>query len=466
MSARQLVHAAVAAAPVVAVLALAVPPPTRAQEPEPSGRAEAPAARDTSLGGFFNALSDSTDEYFGLSAAPVDTAGLDTVLYETGPSRPRLELGFMPSFDFSRVDGSTPGLGASLGMPPREPGRTGWGKLTGQISRAVGSHTTLGAVRYENRVWVARQPFDVALWGGRATSSMNRDESGRLLPALRALCLGNDWGHYYRTDGFTASLAHEHGWWRAGAGWRDALQSPLATTATWNLARRSLELPWNLAAAGGRARELDYVAAVRWPRLPLRTELRYQTSSCRLGSDFEYRRYRAAAGLDLSLGRFASLVPQLAYGRLTGDAVPQASFFIGGGGTLRSLHRDERGGTGFAAAKLGLIGTQDLLEVLRVPHPAALPLQGELFTATSAVWGRDPYGGAAVSGLDWPDRNAWASEVGASVLYASPLFFGQGSFLHISYAWPIGPDSRVSRWSVGISRALDLLGPEPAEQEE
>lgn len=463
MSERQIVLAAVAAA--LAVLALAAPLPAQEQEPAPSGHAEAPAARDTSLGGFFDALSDSTDDYFGLSAAPVDTAGLDTVLYETGRSHPRLDLGFMPSFDFNRVDGSTPGLGGSLRASTQEPGRTGWGKLMGQIARALGSRTTLGAVRYENRVWVARQPFDLALWCGRATSSMNRDESGRFLPALRALCFGNDWGHYYRTDGFTASLAHEHGWWRAGAGWRDALQSPLVTTASWNLARRGLELPWNLAAVSGRARELDYVAAVRWPRLPLRTEVRYQTSSRHLGSDFEYRRYRAAAGLDLSLGRSASLVPQLAYGRLTGDAVPQASFFVGGGSTLRSLHRDERGGTGFAAAKLGLIGTQDLLEVLRIPHPAALPLQGELFTATSAVWGRDPYGRVAASGLDWPDRNAWASEVGASLLYASPLFFGPGSFLHISYAWPIGPDSRVSRWSVGISRALDLLGAEPQSEE-
>jgi hypothetical protein len=312
---------------------------------------------------------------------------------------------------------------------------------------------------------VARQPFDLALWGGRAISAMNRDEASRTLPMLRALCFGNDWGHYYRTDGFTAALAHEHGWWRAEAGWRDALQSPLATTASWNLARRSLELPWNLGASRGRVRELDYVAAARWPRLPLLTEVSYQTSSRRLGSDFEYRRYRAAAGLDLTLGRFASLVPQFAYGRLSGDAVPQASFYTGGHATLRSLHRDERGGTGFATAKLGLISAQELLEVLRVPHSAAFPLQGELFVGTSAVWGPSPYGATAAHGPDWPERRAWASEAGVSVLYASPLFFGRGSFLRISYAWPLGPDSRASRWSVGVTHALDLLGAEPEPQD-
>jgi hypothetical protein len=46
-------------------------------------RAQAPAAPDTSLHGFLERLADSTDGYFGLSAAPLDTAGLDTVLMDT-----------------------------------------------------------------------------------------------------------------------------------------------------------------------------------------------------------------------------------------------------------------------------------------------------------------------------------------------------------------------------------------------
>jgi outer membrane protein assembly factor BamA len=206
---------------------------------------------------------------------------------------------------------------------------------------------------------------------------------------------------------------------------------------------------------------LDYTAAARWPRLPLRTEIGYQTSSRRLGSDFEYRRLRAAAGLDLTLGRFASLVPQFSYGRLTGERLPQASFYLGGDGTLRSLHRNERGGSGLAFAKLDLIGAQDLLALLRIPHPAALPLQGALFAASGALWGLDPYSGTVVRGDGWPDRRDWVSEAGVSLLYSTAMF----PTLHCSYAWPIGPGRREGRWSVSFTRPLDLLSAEPESDE-
>ena len=423
--------------------------------------AQPPAAPDTSLGRYLESISDSTDRYFGLSAAPVDTAGLDTVLSDSATRPPRrLRAGGMPTFDFSRVDGSTPGASAWLGGTPSEPGHTGWGKLRGGIARANGPRVTLGDVRYTNRLWLARQRFDVDLWGGRKTAHLDGDDED-LLTFPRAFLWGDDWTQYFRSEGVEASVTHRQGGWRASVGYRDVLQSPLRTTATWNLAGRELELPGNPAATRGRAHELDYTAAVRWPRLPLRTEIGYQTSSRRLGSDFEYRRLHAAAALDLTLGRFASLVPQFSYGRLTGDLLPQALFYLGGGGTLRSLHRDEFGGSGVAVAKLDLIGAQDLLALLRIPHPAALPLQGALFASSGASWARDPRTGEVVPGGDWPDRRDWVSEAGASLLYNSALF----PALRCSYAWPIGPGSHEGRWTVSFSRPLDLLSAEPERDE-
>jgi hypothetical protein len=435
-------------------LALAVAAP-------PLALAQTPTVRDTSLGGFLEQLSDSTDRYFEISAAPVDTAGLDTVLADTATLPPRrLKLGLAPTFGFSRVDGSTPGLSASLGVTPPEPKHTGWGKLQGGIAHANGPDVMFGNARYTNRLWLARQPFDLDLWGGRKTAHLDRDDEG-LLTLLRAFLRGSDWTQYHRDEGFEGSVTHRQGWWRVNASYRDLLQSPLHTTATWNLADRDLERPGNLAAMRGRTHELEYAAAAHWPRLPLHTEIDCQTSSRRLGSDFEYRRLHAAAGLDLTLGRFASLVPQLSYGRLTGDLLPQASFYLGGGGTLRSLHRDECGGSRLALAKLDLIGAQDLLALLRIPHPAALPLQGALFLASGATWGLDPYRGEVVPGGDWPDAHEWLSEAGASLLYNSALF----PTLHCSYAWPIGPDAREGRWSVSFTRPLDLLGAEPERDE-
>ena len=418
--------------------------------------AQAPAAPDTSLGGHLGGFSDSTDRYFGVSAAPVDTTGLDSALHAPR----RLQFGFAPTFDFSRVDGSTPGLSVSLGAAPPEPGRTGWGTFRGGIARANGPRVTLGDVRYTNRLWLARQPFDLSLWGGRKTAPLDRDDDD-LLTMARALLCGGDWTQYHRSEGFEVSVARRHGWWRASAGYRDLLQSPLRTTATWNLFDRDLEMPGNLAATRGRAHELEYSAAARWPRLPLHTEIGCQTSSRRTGSDFEYRRARVAAGLDFSLGRFASLVPQFSYGRLTGDLPPQAAFYLGGSGTLRSLRRDERSGSGLALAKLDLIGTRDLLALLRIPHLAALPLQGALFAATGATWGRDPHGGTVVRGGAWPDRLDWVSEAGASLLYSSAPF----PTLHCSYAWPIGPGAREGRWTVSFTRPLGPLSAEPESDE-
>lgn len=426
------------------VAALAAGPPAAAQTP---------AARDTSLRGFLGQFADSTDRYFGISAASVDTAGLDTVLFDsaTRPRR-RLKLGFAPTFDFSRVDGPTPGLSATLGATAPEPDHTGWGRLRGGISRANGPWVTLGNVRYTNRLWLGHRPFDLSLWGGRKTAHLDRDDEDVLSP-VAAFLNGSDWTQYCRDEGFEGSVAHRRGWWQASAGYRDLLQSPLRTTATWNLFGQELERPGNLAATRGRTRELDYAAAAHWPRLPLRTEIAYQTSSRRLGSDFEYRRVRAAAGLDLTLGHVASLVPQFTWGRQTGDEVPQAAFYLGGREMLRSLPRDQLGGTGMALAKLDLIGARDLLALLRVPHPAALPLQGALFAATGAMWGRDPYTGTVVRGGDWPDRRDWRSEAGVSLLYDTVLF----PTLHLSYAWPIGPRAGEGRWSVSFSRPLDLL---------
>ena len=212
------------------VAALAAAPPAAAQSP---------AASDTSLGGFLGQFSDSTDRYFGISAAAVDTAGLDTVLADSARRpRRRLELGFSPTFDFSRVDGSTPGLSGSLGVTAPEPGHTGWGRLRGGISRANGPRVTLGSVRYANRLWLDHQPFDLNLWGGRKTADLDRDEDD-LLSRVDAFLNGSDWTQYCRNDGFEGSIAHRHGWWRASAGYRDLLHSPLRTTATraraWNI---------------------------------------------------------------------------------------------------------------------------------------------------------------------------------------------------------------------------------------
>ncbi len=426
-------------------------------------RAQGPAAGDTTLTRFLGTLSDSTDRYFGMSAAPVDTAGLDTVIAESSRAPSRLQFGILPTFAFNRVDGSTPGVTAHVEDEGVEPGQNGWGRLGGSIGRAAGPGRVLGNAHYTNRLFVARQPFDLDLWAGRTTACVDPDVTPTFFTGLSALLSGEDWTHYLRNDGWKASLGHRRGWWEVRAGWRDLLQTPLETTAGWNLYHNALVVPWNLAAVRGRLREAEYFGTAHAPVLPLRAEVDYRTSSHRLGSDFEYRRMRVAAGLDLSLGRAASLVPQAAYGRLTGDPLPQASFYIGDDATMRSLPRDGRAGTGMLIVKVDLIGARDALTALHVPHPAWLPLRAGAFTATSATWGRDPNTGVVVRGIDLPDRRDFLSEVGASLVYDSAIF-GPGNFIRWSYAWPIGPTDHEGRWTVTLTRVLDLLAPEPAPE--
>jgi hypothetical protein len=426
-----------------------------------AARAQSAAPPDSGLGRYLGGMADSTDAYFGASAAPPDTAGLDSVLFDSA-EKPRRDFGFgvAPSFDFDRVNGSTPGASAWIGERQPDPQRTGWGRLAFSASHANGPNTTLGGVRFTDRVWLLRQPFDLDLWGGRRTSNMDRDDSSRLLTLLRAIGWGKDWTQYYRSEGFQGRIENPHdGWWIV-AGYQDVLQDPLDVTATWTLFRDGeLEMPVNLAAARGRVRELSGRFGGQLPRVPLQLEVALLNASRRMGSDLDYRRLRASAGLDLTLGRWASLVPQLAYGRLAGDVVPQNSFYIGGDRTLRSLHRDERAGTGAAVGKVQLLGARPVLPW------AVMPMGPELFAASGAVWGLDSWTGVVRPGERWPEAREWRSEVGAGLVYSSPIFPGGGAF-HVNCAWPVGAYAGPPHWSFSFTTAFDLMGPTPTPVEE
>jgi len=420
----------------------------------PMARAQE-AAPDTSLHQFLHTLSDSTDAYFGMTAAPLDTAGLDSAL-AVGLSRPwrgqhlHTHFGYAPVLGFNRVDGSVAGGSASLSSRR-------W-RLLGDLAHAGGTHLWVGGgeawagIRRHETLWGLR------VRGGRRTAVIDRDVQEKKLAALRALITGDDHQHYFRRDGYEVAFTGDGPTWSGALGFRDMLESPLPVTTTWDLAKRALEVPWNVPAAFGRAREATLTARVRVPFLPLTAQLSHQTSDGALGSDFDYRRTRVALGGEFAVGGHVSFLPQLVYGRLGGDAVPQASFYLGGARTLRSLPGEAIGGTGLALARLDVILADDLLALAHIPHPAMFPLQAGVFAASGAVWGADPYGGPGSAAGDWPQRQAWLSEAGVSLLYRPGVPDDDGYF-RLNYAFPLGGDSRDGRWSVSYSRALDLLRP-------
>lgn len=415
-------------------------------------RADAPAAADTSLGGYLRTLSDSTDRYFGLSATPTDTAGLDTLrgTILNGSARQRFGISALPSLGFSRVDGTR--VGGSLGLDL--PGYLG--RLRGSLLWAMGPDQWLGGGAYENQFrWRRQRGWRVHAWAGRETQGMNRDGESRWLPPLRAVVNGSDYTHYLRADGWEAGIERETPLWRAALGWRDELESPLATTATWNFAHQTPVVPGNLPAAFGRVHELRLAAGARTPWLPLRVEAASDLAGSWSGSDLSYRRLRIAAGGEFPIARAASLVPQALWGGVDGDSVPQAAFYIGGTPTLRTVHTDVLGGTRIAAAKLDLIGAGDLLTGLHIPHSPMLLFQPGAFVATAAVAGADPYGGPARPGGSWPDARNWRSEAGLALHYNLGVI---GARVVASVAWPLGPtDGRGTGFDVSITRVLDFL---------
>lgn len=430
---------------VLAVFAVAAAP----------ARAQAPA--DSSFGQYLESLRDSTNIYFGRSVAPVDTAGLDSVLAEriTKPGATRHVAGTWrlsagPWLGFNRVDG--PLYGATLGTGRER----GLGRFVGRAGYAVGSDTWLGSGGYTKARRHGLIHWTFGAEAGRLTASMDRERDDLRLASLRAFLSGSDSRRYLRHDGLELQLDARHPAWRGQLGYRDMLESPLGVTARWSLFRADLSVADNLAAAPGHAHELSYLLGARTPYLPFTAEAQYWTSGDKIGSDFEYRRTRLSLGGDIALGRAFTLVPQFSWGRLSGQPLPQEAFYLGGIHSLRSLEGAERGGTGLALAKLDLLELPDLLELLRIPHPAMLPIQAGAFIASGAVWGADPYGGRTRPGIDWPNRQEFLHEAGVSMIYR-PGIPDPSAFMSLMLAWPIGNHAAGPRFSVSYTRGVDLV---------
>src|SRR5207245_3702285 len=179
-------------------------------------------------------LSDSTDRYFGKSAAPLDTAGLGSGQSYPAERGRRIKPGLLPSFDFNRVDGSTFGGGLRLQGP------RAYGRLDLQAAYALGSKRGLGGARYQRRVQRAGASWTLEGWGGRETAPLNRDHFEPFLDPSRALTTGSDRTNYVGHDGWRASFDRESDRWRAGLEVRDMLESALPTRAAWDLFHRRL----------------------------------------------------------------------------------------------------------------------------------------------------------------------------------------------------------------------------------
>jgi hypothetical protein len=436
MSARLVVPTRLA----VVIAAIVVAGGARADETP----APAPAPADTAL-----------HRYFGLTAQPADTAGLDSTLAARlerpwrsgrGPRR----VGLAPSYTFDRANGSTVSGRAIVSD------RDAHVMLTGDGAYATGPREWLGGGELS---WWRRRSGTITrleLSGGWRTGTIDRDFPDPQLAMVRAFVNGSDRQHYLRREGFRVRASARRSDLFAAFAYEDWFESPLTVTSYWNLLKRPLVVPYNIPAASGRMRGFSTELGARLPRLPVRAGLDFDLASRPLGGDFDYGRLRLSLAGEFPILGFLSLLPQMRYGLLEGDAVPQAAFYLGGPRSLRSLYTNSRAGTGLAIARLDVVQGGDLLALLHLPHPAMLPLQAGAFVASGAVWGADPFHVHSTLRGEWPARDAWLSEAGVSLLYRPGIPDDDGYF-RIDHAWRLGPGPPSIGWTVSYSRMFDLV---------
>ncbi|MEO5987932.1 MAG: hypothetical protein ABIU54_11120 [Candidatus Eisenbacteria bacterium] len=425
-----------------------------------SAHAEA-APSDSLLEGYMRRMTDSTSGYFGVTAQLPDTTGLDSML-TVGLSEPpgvsrrtrrANRLAPTPAIGFNRVDGWQ--LGGELGTGASR----GFGRVNAKLQYTLGQKDFLGGGRYLHR-WTDRgrdAAWSFDLWGGRATEAFDRDHHEALLTSVRAIVSGADRQQYLRRDGVRGLLVRETASGRLSLAYRDQLESSRPTSTTWNLLGRELALVPNGPAGFGRAREAAIEGDFQVPKLPLRLQLQHWTAGRATNSGFTYRRTRIALGGDVGLTRHIAVAPQLEWGRLRGEALPQEAFYLGGSSSLRSLERNELHGAGKAFGRVDALLMDDVLQLLRIPHPDMFPLQIGAFLGSGAVWGGEAFSGGPGTRRDFPRADEWLSEAGVSVLYR-PGVPDPEIYLRIDYVMPLGPDSgREAGIAVSFQRTLNLL---------
>jgi hypothetical protein len=415
------------------------------------------AAGDSLMKAYLGTLADSTDAWFGASAAPLDTAGLDSALavgLARGPgarARVRTRPQFSPALGYQRADGAQLGAAVSLNGP--------WGlRLRGQMQGTTGNHDLLGTGQVR-RTWRGGSWRSRVVWtlrAGRMSEAFDREHRDDVLHVLHALW-GDDRQDYLRRDGVETSLEWSGANHRASLAWRDQLESGLVTTTRWTLTGGGPAVVENRAPRTGRMRELGVTLGGTLPFTRLRLESGAWTSDPALGSDADYRRMRVVVGGDVSLGRHLGFVPQVSYGRLWGEPVPQAAFFLGGTHSLRTIERNAVVGTGQVFARGELVLADDLRRLLHLPLPSWLPLQASAFAASGAAWGHDAIGVTPErTRRDGPDATDWRSEAGAGLSWR-PGVPRPDTYLRFEVAWPIGHDARQVSYTLGLQGLQDLL---------
>lgn len=425
--------------------------------------APAPAGAD-SLRLFLERMADTTGLYFGGAAAEFDTAGLDSVarmggLAEAGGGARgrrggeiRLEV-TKPVIRFNRAEGPVLGFGVAQRS-------YALGSLEAHGAYGFASEEARYAFLWKRMVWADRSGFRDAerrrRWHRGRTLELEAGYRRETLPfapehgqalagSVTALFTGGDRQDFYERRGPSLELRLAAPGWAVGAGWRHARDQAMRRETRFSLLGPDGRVAPVTPAAG--AEYAEWFGGGRWERA---ASLFAAAGSVHAWEGGDWRA-RAALAKGQRMGRDWLARLQLEAGAAPAGVLPQRGFQLGGPLAVPALRHGDAGGDHLLLAKLELASGNPSLANLGLPLPDFLYLEPALFAQSGAAWSEPD--GALVAA---PPRAAWRSCAGLALHYRLGMP-DEDSTWRFQVAWPLGPGSGETRFSLAVGRGFDLF---------
>ena len=369
------------------------------------------------------ALADS-----GMAA--LDSLGIDAFERETMRGTRRLRFDVEPAphlLTYNRVEGPVVGLGPSLHLPVLAGVRLQAEGAWATASEEFRHYETLtaplsvrpGAPEFEAGFTERVEPFG----SNRPTANL-----------VRAVVGSADEQDYLERRGGWGQLRWAPGSVSAAALCYEAFRERSVDVHTdFALLGNHRLLETNPAVDEGIDRALEArltLGSLAYDRQEL--SLSHRVAGGALGGDFTYTRFDAAGSVRRYLPGNFEAVLDVAYVHLGGDAPFQRLADVGGLGTARGFDRRSRLGRESLSARLELPVPYDLFGRSGIPLVRRLKLQFVPWADAARVW--SPAGCGCGEAPE-----PWLTSAGLGLQYfLGP--FGEGSYLRLDLAGPIGPD--------------------------
>jgi hypothetical protein len=403
---------------------------------------------DDPLAPFLRDLADSTDAYFGRSAAPFDTTGNDSLIRVFGSEPPvpgearhrKAGIRMSPVIGFHRATGQVVGL--DVATKDLELSR-----IDARLS--CGLSNKEGRYRLDARRAIALIDSGGGRGGLRIEAAYSREtlpfapeHASPLQSEVGAFFTGRDRQDVFERRCGSLGLSLTASDFTAGAGWRFGRDQSMPRATRFTLWGADRAVPLVTPATEGYFSEGFSEFSSDFRHLP------------RLGAQTTYAgrdrwRSRIAAAEDFDPFGF-KLNLQMEVGAAAAKGPSQDRFELGGPYAVPSMGYGDESGNRLAFGKIELAHGLDLLKALRIPHPSMVVLHPAVFMQEGAAW--------TASDGRWavPPDESWRAAAGISLLHL-PGIISPSTYVRMQMAWSIRKESGVPRFTLSIGRWDDLV---------